>query len=96
MCHPSCVWFCVHPVAIAVLGGLCVARAAEEARLAMEVKLFSRFRSLREAYRMIEQDEKGVIHRRCARTRTHVGNCMPVYVPSGCAPACWTRVSTSG
>jgi hypothetical protein len=30
----------------------------------MEVKLFSRFRSLREAYRMIEQDEKGVIHRR--------------------------------
>ena len=31
----------------------------------MEIKLFSRFRSLREAYRMIEQDEKGVIRRRC-------------------------------
>jgi hypothetical protein len=30
----------------------------------MEVKLFSRFRSLREAFRMIEQDEQGIVHRR--------------------------------
>ncbi len=30
----------------------------------MEIKLFSRFRSLREAYRFIEQDEAGVIRRR--------------------------------
>jgi hypothetical protein len=30
----------------------------------MECKLFSRFRSLREAYRMIDQDEKGIIRRR--------------------------------
>lgn len=31
----------------------------------METKLFSRFRSLREAYRMIEQDDKGVVRRGC-------------------------------